>query len=330
MSRLDPLWWRQLPRLAAISAMEPARCLVTDANRHRAARRIELTGSRDYAPGDDYRQVDWYRCARHDELLTRQSVCSTAGPVHVLLDASQAMNLGKPTKFDVACRVAGALAYVALQQRCATSLTIFADGVVESLPATSDRNRWLTFARFLNGISTVESNGGLETTAEQLGRLDRRRGVLIVLSDMLHCDRTQRPRFAAGLTALENLGYAVRLVHLCDPGELCPAWGGDRQLIDAQGGPSWEGTITERALADYRRRVAGFLDDLDRYCRSHRVRRVRLWTNLTAQDLLRVALGLGSDDLASRSATPYQPGLDRGGRRDLVQQGSARSIGAAS
>ena len=46
----------------------------------------ELGGHRDYAPGDDYRQIDWNLCARHDELLTKQFPGEADRPVYLLLD----------------------------------------------------------------------------------------------------------------------------------------------------------------------------------------------------------------------------------------------------
>ena len=48
----------------------------------------EITGHRDYSPGDDYRQVDWSLCARHDELRVKQYEGEADRPVYLLLDCS--------------------------------------------------------------------------------------------------------------------------------------------------------------------------------------------------------------------------------------------------
>ena len=86
----------------------------------------ELSGYRDYAAGDDYRQVDWHLSARHDELFTRQFEGETDLRVYLLLDGSRSMAAGRPSKFDAARQVAAALAFLALgrHQRVAVGLQV--------------------------------------------------------------------------------------------------------------------------------------------------------------------------------------------------------------
>jgi len=76
----------------------------------------ELAGHRDYAPGDDYRSVDWNLAARHDELLVKQFAGEADCPTYILLDCSRSMSLSRPSKLDVARRIVLALAYVALRR----------------------------------------------------------------------------------------------------------------------------------------------------------------------------------------------------------------------
>ena len=56
----------------------------------------EVTALRDYAPGDDYRLIDWVWCARRDELLTKVFEGHTDLHSYVLLDCSASMGRAGP------------------------------------------------------------------------------------------------------------------------------------------------------------------------------------------------------------------------------------------
>ena len=75
---------------------------------------VEFSDFRNYAPGDDYRRIDWNAYARLERLFLRLYRAEENLTVSLLLDNSRSMAWGEPSKFDLACRVAGALAYLAL------------------------------------------------------------------------------------------------------------------------------------------------------------------------------------------------------------------------
>src|SRR5208282_4879038 len=74
----------------------------------------EVTGRRDYSPGDDFHAIDWMLYARRNELQIKLFESRSDRDVHVLLDCSRSMGLGKPAKFHVARQIAAALGYVSL------------------------------------------------------------------------------------------------------------------------------------------------------------------------------------------------------------------------
>ena len=71
---------------------------------------VEFSDFRNYAPGDDYRRIDWNAYARLERLFLRLYRAEENLTVSLLLDTSRSMAWGEPSKFDLACRVAGALA----------------------------------------------------------------------------------------------------------------------------------------------------------------------------------------------------------------------------
>ncbi len=113
----------------------------------------ELTGHRDYSPGDDYRQIDWGVCARHDELHTRQFQGEQDLHVYLLLDCSRSMGLGRRPKFDVARRIAAALAYVSLAEERRVAVAAFSDRITADLAPIRGKSRILKLTRFLDGLS---------------------------------------------------------------------------------------------------------------------------------------------------------------------------------
>ena len=70
----------------------------------------EVTGHRDYSPGDDFHAIDWTLCARRDELYVKLFEGQADRDVHILLDCSPSMGLGRPAEIAgraADCRRAG-------------------------------------------------------------------------------------------------------------------------------------------------------------------------------------------------------------------------------
>ena len=75
-------------------------------------RGLEFADHRQYAPGDDFRQIDWKAYKRLGRLLLRLFDEEQDLPIYLMLDVSASM--AEPAKFDLARRVAAALCYVGL------------------------------------------------------------------------------------------------------------------------------------------------------------------------------------------------------------------------
>jgi len=252
---------------------------------------IELTGHRDYAPGDDYRSVDWNLAARHDELLVKQFAGEADCPTYILLDCSQSMSLGRPSKLEVARRVASALAYVALADSGRASVLAFSDRIVARFGPVGQLARIAELARFVDRLETRAEPTDLAAAAEGLAGAHVRRGLAVVVSDLYD------PRgFQRGLEVLRRCGYHPRVVQLCDPCEREPETPGDRELgdtelVDVETGATWQVTMTERHAARYRRLVAWFHDSVRSYCAGHGIACAQVPVDLPEHQALLVAIG---------------------------------------
>src|SRR5690606_27652253 len=75
---------------------------------------IEFADHRGYAPGDDFRYLDWKIYARTQKLLLRLFEEEEDLYIYFLVDTSDSMLLGTPRKIDYGKKVAAALAYIGL------------------------------------------------------------------------------------------------------------------------------------------------------------------------------------------------------------------------
>jgi len=68
-----------------------------------------------YAPGDDFRAIDWKVYARTDDLYVKNYEEERNLAVHIIVDSSGSMDYGKPrSKFDYASMLGVGFAYLAL------------------------------------------------------------------------------------------------------------------------------------------------------------------------------------------------------------------------
>ena len=75
---------------------------------------VEFADYREYALGDDLRQLDWNVYARLEKLFVKLFVEEEDVTITFLLDASPSMAFGRPEKLLFAKRAAAALGYIAL------------------------------------------------------------------------------------------------------------------------------------------------------------------------------------------------------------------------
>src|SRR5215471_2510222 len=76
---------------------------------------MEFADYRRYAPGEDFRRIDWRAYARLERLFLRVFEAEENLTVTILIDCSDSMQHGEPPKATLALNLAAALAYIALK-----------------------------------------------------------------------------------------------------------------------------------------------------------------------------------------------------------------------
>ena len=123
----------------------------------------EFSQYRAYQPGDEPRHIDWKLYARSDRHYVRESEIETAVTVRVILDATASMQHVDTTgpgkglrKFDVARRLAAAVAFLASAQGDQPALHAVVAGRIVSVPPGAHRQ---PLDRIVRTLETLEPAG---------------------------------------------------------------------------------------------------------------------------------------------------------------------------
>jgi len=177
---------------------------------------VEFSEYREYSPGDDTRYLDWHLFARTDRYYIKRFEDETNLRCHLVVDMSRSMEYGSLdySKADYARTVAATLAYFLSMQRDAVGLLTFDQVIADFLPA---RHRPGHMHRLLlmleSALAGDETNLG--PPLEQIARTVSRRGLIVLISDML----SPLDGLDSRLGYLRSRGHEVVLFRILDPME---------------------------------------------------------------------------------------------------------------
>ncbi len=218
----------------------------------RAGMSVEFADYREYAPGDDFRYIDWNIYGRLGRLLVKTFVQEVDLPVHLLLDLSASMNLGHPQKAPYAAQIALALAYLALRSQDRVGLYPFSQSLRETVPV---RHGMAQFSRFLRLLTVAEAAGTTSWDASIDGFMSQTReaGVTVLISDFLGDDSLERP-----LARLRHRGDELVAIQVLDRQDIEPILSGSTQIVDIETGLKTTLSVGAGTLAAYRKRFDAY------------------------------------------------------------------------
>jgi uncharacterized protein (DUF58 family) len=253
--------------LAALGHIEIVARWVVDgfmAGLHRSPRKgfsVEFAEHRPYQPGDDLRYVDWKIAARADRWVVKQFEEETNLRASVVLDVSRSMAwTGDParlTKLAYGERLAASIALLLLRQRDAVGLVRYDDEVRTAIPPRARRGQWRRVVAALDDPAAGRASRA-DDALEQAARLLRRRGMVVLISDLL----MDVPAVDRAVRTLRAVGHDVTVLHLLDPAERDLSFGGEALFVDPESGlevpaapvevrAAYRATV-ENALAEWR------------------------------------------------------------------------------
>lgn len=150
---------------------------------------VEFSEYRAYAPGDEWRRVDWKLLARADRYYVREAERDSHVAVWLVLDASASMNepsrsVAGLDKLAYARALLGCVAAIAQRQGDAFGLVLLRDGAVQFTPAARGPRQ---LQRVLAQMSRADGAGSLPDGEALRSSLHfvRSPSVVFAASDML-------------------------------------------------------------------------------------------------------------------------------------------------
>jgi len=277
---LDSAFLRRLETLQINAPRAATAGLAGEHASRRKAHSVEFADHRNYAPGDDFRLIDWNVYARLGELCLKLTQARENLAVHLLLDCSASMDWGQPNKLLYAKRVAAAVGAVALASYDTVHLGIFSDDVHGVLPPLRGRNAVSALLAHLRAAEPGPSTD-LERAVSSYCSQRSRRGVAILITDFL----TPRGQ-AEALSYLARSGLYTMALHIVDAQEERPRLNGMVELRDCETGELIKIGITPELLQRYETHFRDWSEEIASACRVRHAQYVRVSTAVPPQTLI--------------------------------------------
>ncbi|GAB17338.1 hypothetical protein GOEFS_028_00020 [Gordonia effusa NBRC 100432] len=205
--------------------------------------------ARVYQPGDDIRRMEWSVTARTTQPHVRQMIADRELETWLLVDVSASLDFGTVncTKRDLAVAASAAMVHLTAGGGNRIGAVIITGDKVVRVPARGGRAH---AQNLLKTIATTRRSGAnvrgdLREGLEALRRPERRRGLVVVISDFLGPITWDRPLRALG-------GHHELLaVEVLDPRDLDLPDVGEIRLADAESGDVRDIVITDTVRRDF-------------------------------------------------------------------------------
>ncbi len=224
---------------------------------------VEFAEHRQYMPGDPLKTIDWKVYGKSDRFYVKEFEEETNLRAHLVLDgsASMAFATGQVSKFDYARYLTAALAYLMIRQQDSVGLLLFDSDIRKFIPARSAGRHLRVLLEELENARPA-STTGLALTLHRLAERVKRRGLIILVSDLFDdVDAVLR-----GLRHFRHKRNEVVVFHVLDAAEI--RFDFPREAVFRDLETNEEMLVRPWELKDeYRRAVQGWIERYRRGCR---------------------------------------------------------------
>jgi len=188
--------------------------------------------ARPYAIGDDVRRIDWTLTARTNEPHVRTTVADRELEVTFVVDMSSSMAFGTGLheKHELAAAIVGTLGLVAVRGGNRVGALMADSGGGRVIPPRSGREHLYRILVQLQEPARSGEAFALSEALNRAGRVAKRRGMIVVVSDFLEADEWDRV-----LRAISDR-HTVLAVEVVDPREMEVPPVGVLALVDPETG----------------------------------------------------------------------------------------------
>jgi len=221
---------------------------------------LEFSDYREYLPGDDIRSIDWNVYARTEHLFLKLFLEEQMKHVYFVVDSSESMNFGEPTKFEYALAVAAGLSYACIQNYDHARILLVNGTAFRSIPFASASQFFLHTAQLENARTSGETKWNTALRKIALARLPR--GVYFLLSDFYSADGLASGGSWDGMKILAAAGNELNCLQVLTDEEIAPSYRGDFRLLDSENESISEVSINPSVLGRYSGRLKQLQDSI--------------------------------------------------------------------
>ena len=240
----------------------------------------EFADHRSYVAGDDPRYVDWHLFGRLEEVFLKLYREEENLHLTILVDTSESMNRGHQHKLNWALQVTAALAYIGMSNMDAVNILPFGGRIGDARWGIKGKAKVFKMLDYLKTLEPSGETAMAPVLREFVGR-ERRRGVVIVISDFYDLDGYQQ-----ALKYLRYQRHDVYVLHVMDQEEEEPDLRGDLRLVDSEQERFKEINITDKLITRYKAAFDKLATDVERFSIRNEMGYVRARTGIPFDDLV--------------------------------------------
>ncbi len=258
---------------------------------HKLGSSLEFADYRPYVPGDDLRSIDWNIYGRSEKLFLKLFEEEEDLHIDLLVDTSASMRWTardartdaplRPSKLDLARRLAGTLAYIGLANLDRVNLHYFSEGLGDDLGTGRGKSHFHRVLAFLERVPDAAGQTDLMRTLRGFDQRARRRGLVLILSDFF-----DPLGYENALNFLRHQRFEIQLIQTLDPAELTPRLLGDLRLTDSETSAVYEVTANDTLVRAYEREIRTFLAGLETFCQRRQIGYRRAITDAPFEEII--------------------------------------------
>ncbi len=226
----------------------------------RKGQSVEFADFRNYVPGDDLRFVDWNLYARLDKLFLKLFLEEEDLHFYTLIDVSESMNFGTPSKLQYAKQLAAALGYIGLCRSDRIKIEPLDPVAAPAAPVLRGRGQVWRMIEYLNQMESSD-NVPLADGVKNFCSRNTGKGVLVLITDLM-----DKSGYEAALKYLVARNLDIYVIHVLSQEEIDPDIQGDLKLVDCEDDDIAEISVSQRLLDRYRRTLATFIEQSRDFC----------------------------------------------------------------
>lgn len=242
---------------------------------------VEFSDFREYAPGDDFRRVDWNAYGRLDKLFIKVFMEEREGVFNFFLDKSKSMDFGENNKKNKALQIIGALSYIALNNLDRVYVNVAEEANLSLLRGGTGKKG---FQMILKELENIEFNGATKLSEAIKKRRINNKGVSIVVSDFFNNEGLDS--IEQGLKYLAYKKQQIVLVQILADEEENPSMEEEVTLVDSETGERVKLNLNYKLIEAYKESLKDFNKKLENLATKYGGTLISVNTNKSLEEII--------------------------------------------